>query len=114
MNNSEGGFAPLATSGGDLRCALGRLETVDSTQRYAASLADSGAVDGTGVVAETQTAGRGRRGRVWKDVPGASVLMSMILRSSLPPAHLPTLAIAAGVAVAEALAPVAGNDARLK
>ena len=51
---------------------------------------------------------------MWKDSPGASVLMSMILRSSLPPAQLPTLSIAAGVAVAEALAAVAGIDARLK
>ncbi|MBM3219848.1 MAG: biotin--[acetyl-CoA-carboxylase] ligase [Candidatus Rokubacteria bacterium] len=91
-----------------------RLESVDSTQRHARELADDGAVDGTVVTAETQTAGRGRRGRVWKDVPGASVLMSVILRTSLPAARVATLSIAAGVAVAEALREVAGIDARLK
>ena len=51
---------------------------------------------------------------MWKDVPGASVLMSIVLRTSLPPARVPTLSIAAGVAVAEALAKGAGVDARLK
>jgi BirA family biotin operon repressor/biotin-[acetyl-CoA-carboxylase] ligase len=90
------------------------LGVVDSTQRYAAGLADSEAVDGTVVTAETQTAGRGRRGRVWRDAPGASVLMSVILRTTLPPARLPTLSLAAGVAVAESLGAVAGIDARLK
>jgi BirA family biotin operon repressor/biotin-[acetyl-CoA-carboxylase] ligase len=87
---------------------------VDSTQRYAAELAATGAADGTAVVAETQTAGRGRRGRVWRDDPGASLLCSVILRSTLPPARVPTLSLAAGVAVAEALASAAGVDARLK
>ncbi len=91
-----------------------RLGAVDSTQSFAARLADEGAVDGTAVVAETQTAGRGRRGRVWQDVPGASLLCSMILRTALAPARLPTLSLAAGVAVAEALISTAGVDARLK
>jgi BirA family biotin operon repressor/biotin-[acetyl-CoA-carboxylase] ligase len=91
-----------------------RLESVDSTQRYAAELAVRGAEDYTVVVAETQTAGRGRRGRVWKDAPGASVLMSVVLRTSLPVARVATLSIAAGVAVAEALIAIAGLDARLK
>jgi BirA family biotin operon repressor/biotin-[acetyl-CoA-carboxylase] ligase len=90
-----------------------RLETVDSTQRHAAALAAEGAVDGTAVVADTQTQGRGRRGRVWLDTPGQSLLLSVVLRTSLPIARLPTLSIAAGVAVAEALIEC-GVDARLK
>ena len=90
-----------------------RLASVDSTQRYVAALLDSEVADGTVVVADTQTAGRGRRGRVWRDVPGASVLMSIVLRTSLPPARVPTLSIAAGVAVAEALTDSAGRR-RLK
>ena len=96
------------------RPLLVRLESVDSTQTYAARLAAEGALDGTVVVAETQTAGRGRRGRVWQDVPGASLLLSMILRTTLAPARLPTLSLAAGVAVAEALASAGGVAARLK
>jgi BirA family biotin operon repressor/biotin-[acetyl-CoA-carboxylase] ligase len=91
-----------------------RLESVDSTQSYAAKLAEDGAVDGTAVVAETQTNGRGRRGRVWHDAPGESLLMSVILRTSLPVVRLPLLSLAASVAVAEALREVGGVDARLK
>jgi BirA family biotin operon repressor/biotin-[acetyl-CoA-carboxylase] ligase len=90
-----------------------RLETVDSTQRHAAALAAEGAADGTAVVADTQTQGRGRRGRVWLDTPGESLLLSVVLRTSLPLARLPTLSIAAGVAVAEALIEC-GVDVRLK
>ena len=65
-------------------------------------------------MAETQTRGRGRRGRIWHDAPGASLLVSVIVRSSLPPARLPTLSLAAGVAVAEALIASSGVPARLK
>ena len=102
------------TARADVAPPIVRLETVDSTQRHAAALAADGAVDGTAVVADTQTQGRGRRGRVWLDTPGESLLMSVVLRTSLPVARLPTLSIAAGVAVAEALIESAGVDARLK
>jgi BirA family biotin operon repressor/biotin-[acetyl-CoA-carboxylase] ligase len=91
-----------------------RLESVDSTQAYGATLAARGAVDGTVVVAETQTAGRGRRGRVWRDTPGAGLLMSVILRTSLPIVQRPLLSLAAAVAVAEALRDEAGVSAQLK
>ncbi len=91
-----------------------RFEVVDSTQRHAARLIADGAADGTAVVAETQTEGRGRRGRVWSDTPGASLLMSVLLRTTLPPSRVPTLSLAAGVAVVDALASSAGIGARLK
>lgn len=65
-------------------------------------------------MAETQTRGRGRRGRIWHDAPGASLLASVILRSSLPTARIPTLSLAAGVAVAEAIIASSGVPARLK
>lgn len=51
---------------------------------------------------------------MWGDAPGASLLMSVVLRTALPAARWPSLSIAAGVAVAEALIDVAGLDARLK
>lgn len=51
---------------------------------------------------------------MWADAPGASLLMSVVLHTSMPAARLPGLSIAAGVAVAEALIDVAGLDARLK
>jgi BirA family biotin operon repressor/biotin-[acetyl-CoA-carboxylase] ligase len=102
------------TARADVAPPIIRLDVVDSTQRHAAALAASGALDGTAVVADTQTHGRGRRGRVWVDTPGASLLVSIVLRTSLPLARVPTLSIAAGVAVAEALIESAGVEARLK
>lgn len=91
-----------------------RLGSVVSTQSVALELAEQGAPDRTVVIAEHQTAGRGRRGARWEDEPGASLLMSMVLRPSLEPARLPTLSYAAAVAVAEALAAVAPVVPRLK
>lgn len=102
------------TARADVAPPIVRLDTVDSTQRHAAALAADGAADGTAVVTDTQTQGRGRRGRVWLDTPGESLLLSVVLRTSLPLARLPTLSIAAGVAVAEALNESAGIAARLK
>jgi BirA family biotin operon repressor/biotin-[acetyl-CoA-carboxylase] ligase len=91
-----------------------RLDIVDSTQEVAFSLAECGAVAGTVVVADSQRAGRGRRGRVWRDEPGASLLCSILLRPRIPAVSWPLLSLAAGVAVARALGRVAGVDARLK
>ncbi|MGO8876344.1 MAG: biotin--[acetyl-CoA-carboxylase] ligase [Acidimicrobiales bacterium] len=61
-----------------------RLQVVDSTNRYAADLARDGAPEGTTVLAERQTAGRGRLGRRWADVAGGSVLCSVLFRPQLP------------------------------
>jgi len=94
--------------------AIVRLGRVDSTQAVAFALAADGAADGTVVVAESQAAGRGRRGRAWVDEPGASLLASIVLRPRLEPARLPGLSLAAGVAVAEALTRTAGLAPRLK
>ncbi|HVG77886.1 MAG TPA: biotin--[acetyl-CoA-carboxylase] ligase [Patescibacteria group bacterium] len=98
----------------DAAPALVRLGRVDSTQTVAFALAADGAADRTVVVAQAQTAGRGRHGRLWLDEPGASLLTSIILRPRLEPARLPTLSLAAGVAVVEALERVTGLKPRLK
>ena len=84
----------------------------DETKAF--ELAAHGAVDGTVVVADHQTAGRGRRGHHWEDEPGASLLFSVVARSSLPIAQRPLLSLAAAVAIADALAEVAGVATRLK
>jgi BirA family transcriptional regulator, biotin operon repressor / biotin---[acetyl-CoA-carboxylase] ligase len=93
---------------------LVRLDVVDSTQTVAATLADAGAPDLTAVVAEHQTAGRGRYGRAWLDEPGANLLLSIVLRPRLPVDRFPTLGLAVGVAVVDALARSTGVRARLK
>lgn len=81
-----------------------------STNDTAAALAGSGAADGTTVMAERQTAGRGRRGRVWDSPPGAGLYMSVVLRGR----QSPVVTLLAGVAVAEAVHATAGVAVELK
>lgn len=90
-----------------------RLGVVDSTQSRAFALAADGAPDGTLVVADVQTAGRGRRGRAWRAEPGTSLLASVLLRPTLPVSQLPLLSLTTAVAVAETLTE-AGVAARIK
>ena len=64
---------------------------ITSTNDVAARLADAGAAEGTWVVADEQSAGRGRRGRTWVSPPGAGLYLSVIFRP-------PTIAGAGGAA----------------
>lgn len=64
----------------DTTWAILRYGTVNSTQAVAAELIAAGARHRTVVIAERQTAGYGRKGDVWRDIPGASLLMTIILR----------------------------------
>ena len=72
----------------------------DSTNERAKELAYAGALHGTLVTADEQSAGRGRQGRAWTAPPGSAVLMSLILRD-LDERHA-LLPLAAAVAVCEA------------
>jgi BirA family biotin operon repressor/biotin-[acetyl-CoA-carboxylase] ligase len=74
-----------------------------STQDVAAELARSGSAPGTVVIAETQSAGRGRKTHRWYSPPGVNLYLTVILRPRIDPAELPRLSLAAGVAVAQAL-----------
>lgn len=91
-----------------------RVATVESTQAVAWRLAAEGSPDRTVVVAEHQSAGRGRRGRAWSDAPGTSLLASILVRPRTPPARWPAFSLTTAVAVAGALRRAAGLDARLK
>ncbi|HUS66897.1 MAG TPA: biotin--[acetyl-CoA-carboxylase] ligase [Kofleriaceae bacterium] len=93
--------------------ALVRLGEVDSTSDEAAALAARGAAHGTVVVAEAQRQGRGRQGRAWFSPPGDNLYLSCVLRPALPPVRVPPVTLAAGVAVAEAVATL-GVQPRLK
>lgn len=75
---------------------------IDSTQNQAKTLGEQGAVEGTVVLAETQTQGRGRRGRTWAAIPHG-VAMSIIFRPELPPDRAPHFPLLAGVAVSRAI-----------
>lgn len=79
------------------------LQEVDSTNNYAKMLAADGYPEGTAVVAEQQTAGRGRRGRSWHSRPGEGIYLSLILRPVLPLNEISRVTLAAAVAVVEVL-----------
>jgi len=74
-----------------------------STNTDAAALGRSGASHGTVVIADAQTAGRGRLGRSWVSTQGVNLYMSCLLRPTIVPAVAPQLSLVAGLAVARAL-----------
>ena len=77
-------------------------ETAASTNDELRALAEGGAPDGLVLLALQQTAGRGRRGAAWFSPPGESLAFSILLKPSEPKALWPRLALATGLAVAEA------------
>ena len=111
--SSKRGASPRSNTALLMRHVV-RLVSISSTQTVAFELAEQGAADGTAVVAVTQTAGRVRRGRVWHDVPGDSLLVSIIVRPRLRAPDLPKLSFAAAIAVAEAIGATTGLAPRLK
>ena len=86
-----------------------------STNADLAAQARAGAPGGTVLVADHQTAGRGRFQRVWHAPPGDSVALSVLLRPpSIPAQRWLWLPLVAGLAVADGLRVAGGVDARLK
>ena len=79
------------------------VPTVESTNTLAMQIARERPDEGLVVLTDSQTAGKGRQGRRWVDVPGCNVLMSIVLRPSFPP-HL--LVMIASLAVVDAIARV--------
>lgn len=78
-------------------------EEVTSTQKIALRLAYEGAKEGTLVIAEQQTAGRGRMDRKWFSPKGTGIWMSLILRPPIPPQKAPQLTLLTAVAIAQAI-----------
>jgi len=106
------GFAPGQVLDGrvDLRLATtvvgGEVhyrETVGSTNTVLRSMADAGAPEGTVVIAEEQTAGRGRSGRPWDSPPGVGLWFSVLLRPGRPASELTPLSMVTVVSVVETL-----------
>jgi BirA family biotin operon repressor/biotin-[acetyl-CoA-carboxylase] ligase len=88
------------------------VASTGSTNADALALARDGAPEGVVVVADHQTAGRGRYDRAWVAPPGGSLLVSVLLRPPSPVASTATMA--AAVAMAEAVEEVAGVSPGLK
>ena len=86
-----------------------------STNDDALAWAAAGAPEGAWIVAGAQTAGRGRRGRVWASPPGAGLYVSVVFRPSGPSDPATSLlTLMAGVAAVEAIADATGVRATLK
>ena len=95
----------------NLRAALGERpfrfhEQVGSTQDMARewAIADPSLAGGAVVIAEHQTAGRGRQGRAWIAPPHSAITCSVVLRPHIVPEHLPRVTMVGGVAVDDTLA----------
>ena len=78
-------------------------DLVDSTNTLAMTLAADGAPHGSIVVADGQTAGRGRIGRTWYSPPGRHLYYSIIWRPPWPASRAPQVTLQVAVAVAEAI-----------
>jgi BirA family biotin operon repressor/biotin-[acetyl-CoA-carboxylase] ligase len=88
--------------------------SIGSTNLVAKRLAVEGAPAGTTIIADQQTAGRGRRGRTWLAPPGTSLLLSVILRPIIEVDRLPQLLMASALAAAGAIERSTGLSVRLK
>jgi BirA family biotin operon repressor/biotin-[acetyl-CoA-carboxylase] ligase len=89
---------------GGLGIPLHVLPSVGSTNDVALGLAEAGAPEGTLVVADTQTRGRGRSGRLWETRPGTALAMSLVLRPrQVRPECAWGISVAGALAVAEAM-----------
>jgi len=76
----------------------------DSTNTIAMHLGEQGEPHGTVVIAEEQSAGRGRAGRSWTSEKSAGITCSVLLRPPIPPAYAPMLTLVAGLAARDAAA----------
>ncbi len=95
-------------------CGLGKrvyhFFKTDSTNRVALELGHAGEPHGTIVLAEEQTAGRGRAGRSWHSEKSSGIYLTVLLRPTIPPADAPLVTLLAGLAAREAIAEQTGLD----
>lgn len=86
----------------------------DSTNLRIKQLGDEGAPEGTLAVADSQSAGRGRRGRTWDSPAGSSIYMSVLLRPRILPDKAPMLTLVMACSVAEGIMDCEDVDVQIK
>lgn len=91
---------------------LFQFDVIDSTQNYAKEICNE-AANGTVVMADCQTQGRGRLNRSWSSDPGLGIWMSIILKPNLRTADYPKITLVVAVALQEGLASF-GVNAKIK
>ncbi len=89
-------------------------DEVDSTNNDIRKRAREGEKEGTVVVAEIQTAGKGRRGKTWQSPKGTGIWFSILLRPNITPPEAPLLTLLAGLAVCRAVQQQTGLEAQIK
>jgi len=87
---------------------------IGSTNTEAVRLAEEGAPDGTLVIADVQTAGKGRLGRRWFAPPGGALLYSLLLRPPLPPLLAQRITMVCSLGVVRAIAALTNVPAHIK
>jgi BirA family biotin operon repressor/biotin-[acetyl-CoA-carboxylase] ligase len=95
-------------------CQIEHHTQVASTNDIAIARGKAGAAEGTLVIAEHQTAGRGRYGRRWEAPPGKCLLVSVVLRHRLLRDQVALPNLVGAIAIARALQTTHGLDARIK
>jgi len=90
------------------------FDSIPSTMDLATELGIQGLPEGTLVVAEAQTKGRGRLGRIWFSPKYKGIYLSLILRPKISPNHSPLLTLLSAVSICEAINTAVGLDARIK
>ena len=90
------------------------FDSVTSTNTYAKKAAEESFKDGTVIIADEQTAGRGRLGRHWVSTKGKGIWMSILLKPEIQPVDAPKLTIVAALAIAKALQSCCQLEARIK
>jgi BirA family biotin operon repressor/biotin-[acetyl-CoA-carboxylase] ligase len=101
-------LADAARPGRRVGHAIEAHDVIGSTNDRARDLLAAGDADGLVVVADSQTAGRGRHGRRWISPPGRGLFLSAVLEPRIRAEDAGELALGAALAVAEACGPVAG------
>ena len=89
-------------------------DSLDSTMNEASRIALNGVKEGTVVIAESQTKGRGRFGRNWVSPAGSGIYLSIVLRPTLAANEIPKLTLLASVAVCQAIQKVVGFKTKIK
>lgn len=90
------------------------FQVIDSTNSYAKQLAERGEPEGTLVVADKQTAGRGRRGRNWESPSGVNVFMTLVLRPKLHPSKVSGITLLSALALTKAIGEMTSVDVEIK
>jgi len=91
-----------------------RFESLPSTNTELARLASEGAAEGLAILADEQTAGRGRLQRAWSSPKGAGLYFSLLLRPAIPQDQWPLITFVAALAVGDALREAAGVETDIK